>query len=126
MGAHGAMFINQNRSPNGTCDREEQGDDVLFQCSDPSYTTGCVSPHSRCRRHNDLLEHLQYLLTDCVQGELGDNDRACVWLVRYLRVVVRLARARHALPRKLPQKRAYRVSHSDLTYSLCLCRFVRA
>ena len=73
-----------------------------------------------------MLQHLQYLLTECVQSELGDKDRACVRLVRYLRVVVRLARARYALPRKLSQKWAHRVSHSDLTYCLCLCRFVRA
>ena len=50
MGAHGAMFINQNRSPNGTCDHAKQGDDVLFQCSDPGYTTGFASaPHPRSR-----------------------------------------------------------------------------
>ena len=106
MGAHGAMFINQNRSPNGTCDHAKQGDDVLFQCSDPGYTTGFASaPHPRSRMIQYVVgsECVGYLTLYAVrvQDELGDEGGAYVRLVRHLRSVIRLARPRHALPREL-------------------------
>ena len=33
MGAHGGMYMNQNQSPNNTCDRAKQKDDRHFPCN---------------------------------------------------------------------------------------------
>ena len=39
MGAHGAMYINQNVSPNGTCNPSKQKVDNYFECNSSVYST---------------------------------------------------------------------------------------
>jgi hypothetical protein len=39
MGAHAAMYINQNVSPNGTCDGSKQKNDSYFRCNSSVYQT---------------------------------------------------------------------------------------